>query len=125
LGRIPVFIEVKPSCNNIGNTARLIVAATEQFIKDIDYNAKGQRELIEYGNGVTTTYTYDRNTFRLTHLQTLRGGDESVEKLQDLFYIYDPIGNIVSIRDDAQQTIFFNGQAISQMLNTPMTQYTA
>ena len=29
------------------------------FVTDIDYNAKGQRELIEYGNGVRTTYDYD------------------------------------------------------------------
>src|SRR5262249_1212697 len=28
-------------------------------VTDIDYNAKGQRELIEYGNGASTTYNYD------------------------------------------------------------------
>ena len=82
--------------------------ATERFVKDIDYNAKGQRELIEYGNGVKTTYNYDYETFRLTHVQTLRDN----ERLQDLFYFYDPAGNIVSIRDDAQQTIFFDGLVV-------------
>jgi RHS repeat-associated protein len=83
--------------------------AIQHFVRNIDYNAKGQRKLIEYGNGVTTTYDYDEATFRLRHLQTLRGGNE---KMQDLFYFYDPAGNIVSIRDDAQQTIFFNGQVV-------------
>ena len=29
------------------------------FVKDIDYDAKGQRTRIEYGNNVTTTYAYD------------------------------------------------------------------
>jgi hypothetical protein len=78
---------------------------TQQFVRHIDYNAKGQRELIEYGNGVATSYHYDELTFRLIHLQTLRGGSE---KLQDLSYCYDPVGNVISIRDYAQQTIFFN-----------------
>jgi RHS repeat-associated protein len=78
------------------------------FVTDIDYDAKGQRTLIDYGNGVRTTYEYDPLTFRLTHLKTLRG----VERLQDLFYTYDPAGNITSIRDNAQQTIYFNGQVV-------------
>ena len=34
-------------------------AAATPFVTDIDYNAKGQRTLIEYGNGVRTTYEYD------------------------------------------------------------------
>ena len=50
------------------------------FVTDIDYNAKGQRTLIDYGNGVRTTYEYDPLTFRLTRLKTLRGA----ERLQDL-----------------------------------------
>ena len=32
------------------------------------------------------------------------------EPLQDLRYTYDPAGNITHIRDDAQQTIYFNGR---------------
>ncbi len=76
------------------------------FITDIDYDAKGQRELIAYGNGVSTTYEYDRETFRLVRLQTLRGNTA----LQDLSYAYDPGGNITTIRDDAQQATYFNNQ---------------
>jgi RHS repeat-associated protein len=78
------------------------------FVNDVDYNARGQRELIEYGNGVQTTYEYDPLTFRLRRLMTLRGA----EPLQDLTYTYDPIGNIVDIRDDAQQAIYFNNQVV-------------
>jgi RHS repeat-associated protein len=77
-------------------------------VKNINYNAKGQRVLIEYGNGVVTNYGYDPLTFRLEHLKTLRGA----ERLQDIFYTYDPAGNITAIRDDTQQTIFFNGQVV-------------
>ena len=42
------------------------------FVTNLNYNAKGQRALIAYANGATTTYTYDPATFRLTHLQTTR-----------------------------------------------------
>jgi RHS repeat-associated protein len=79
------------------------------FVTNIDYDAKGQRLLIEYGNGVRTTYAYDPLTFRLTRLQTLRGA----ERLQDLGYTYDPVGNITHIHDDAQQPLYFNNQVVS------------
>jgi len=88
---------------------------TTNFVNDIDYNAKGQRELIEYGNGVQTKYEYDKLTFRLIHLQTFRG----VESLQDLFYTYDPAGNITHIKDKAQQTIYFNNAVVE-----PDSEYT-
>ncbi|HKM53948.1 MAG TPA: SpvB/TcaC N-terminal domain-containing protein, partial [Isosphaeraceae bacterium] len=38
------------------------------FVTYINYNAKGQREIIEYGNGAHTRYTYDLLTFRMTGL---------------------------------------------------------
>ena len=47
-------------------------AAATPFVTDIDYDAKGQRTLIDYGNGVRTTYEYDPLTFRLTRLTTTR-----------------------------------------------------
>ncbi len=96
---------------------RLRGAATETvFVENIDYDAKGQRILIEYGNGVRTTYTYDPETFRLVRLLTTRTSDNA--RLQDLQYTYDPVGNITEIRDDAQQTVFFNNAVIS-----PNTRY--
>jgi RHS repeat-associated protein len=71
--------------------------------------------LIVHGNGVRTTYEYDPLTFRLRHLQTMRGA----EALQDLRYTYDPAGNITHIRDDAQQTIFFSNRRVE-----PSAEYT-
>ena len=78
-------------------------------VKDIDYDAKGQRSRIEYGNSVITTYEYDPYTFRLIRLKTVRHGGDI---LQDLQYTYDPAGNITSIRDHAQQTIYFNNTVV-------------
>jgi RHS repeat-associated protein len=95
------------------------------FVHNIDYDAKGQRTKIEYndphaGTPIVTEYAYDDTTFRLTRLRTTRPTLPPAERLlQDLNYIYDPVGNITSIRDDAQQTIYFNGQVAE-----PHNQYT-
>src|SRR5262249_45072146 len=47
----------------------------------------------------------------LIYLKTIRASDNGV--LQDLHYTYDPVGNITAIRDDAQQTIYFNNQVVT------------
>lgn len=101
-------------------------------VKNIDYDAKGQRQRIDYKNGATTRYSYDAETFRLVQLYTHRGaafnedcGDSPSRfpapelpppntscGLQNIYYTYDPVGNIAQIRDDAQQTIYFKNQRV-------------
>jgi len=90
-------------------------------VTNIDYNAKGQREKIEYGNGATTEYKYDEFTFRLSRLKTTRpaNADATASQLfndpsivQDLRYSYDPVGNITRIEDVALKTIIRNGQNV-------------
>jgi RHS repeat-associated protein len=98
------------------------------FVENIDYDAKGQRLRIEYGcgtganqKGVTTTYTYDENTFRLIKMKTTRPAglnglateiftDPTV--VQNLSYTYDPVGNITRIEDAAFKHIPYNNQPI-------------
>jgi RHS repeat-associated protein len=82
--------------------------AATVFVADLDYNARGQRTLCVHGNGVRTEYAYDPLTFRLARLRTVRGG----EPLQDLGYVHDPVGNVVHIRDDAQQAVFFRNRRV-------------
>ena len=99
---IPVYNEA-----NLLNEVRVRLRGSEEeklHIKNIDYDAKGQRECIRYGNDAITQYSYDPDTFRLIHLATT-GKNSAI--LQDLHYTYDPVGNITEIRDDAQQTVFF------------------
>jgi hypothetical protein len=81
------------------------------FVSYVNYNAEGQREIIDYGNGSHTHYTYDPLTLRLTHLLTQRKKDQAL--LQDLHYAFDPIGNITSIRDTGQEDVFFRNQVVS------------
>ena len=95
------------------------------FVTNIDYDAKGQRLRIDYGNGVSTVYDYDLLTFRLVHLRTKRHAaafpDDCPQpppagspgcQVQNLHYSYDPVGNITHIRDDAQQAIYFKNKRV-------------
>ena len=79
------------------------------FLKGQDYDAKGQRQIAHYGNEVFTRYFYEPDTFRLARLLTYRSGDDpDTRGLQDLHYCNDPVGNLTAVRDDAQQTHYFN-----------------
>jgi len=94
----------------------LLAPATADLhaVANIDYDAKGQRTRITYGNGTLTEYTYDEQTFRLVHMKTRRASAPAQAALafQDLFYTYDPVGNITHIRDDAQPAQFFDNQVV-------------
>jgi len=89
-----------------------VTTADAHAVTNIDYNARGQRLTVGFGNGVVTTHDYDPTTFRLIGLQSTRpssfGADERT--VQDLSYTHDPTGNITHLQDDAdnQQVIFFN-----------------
>ncbi|WP_240475340.1 SpvB/TcaC N-terminal domain-containing protein [Vulgatibacter incomptus] len=91
------------------------------IVTNIDYNAKGQRERIEYGNGAATAYEYDPFTFRLARLRTTRPAspDATASQLfhdhsvvQDLRYSYDPVGNLTRIEDAALKTLIHSGQSV-------------
>jgi RHS repeat-associated protein len=95
-------------------------SAGTPFVANIDYNAKGQRMVIQYGNGAVTAYEYDVKTFRLARLKTTRSAGQNglaaqifvnPATVQDLHYTYDPAGNITLIRDAALTTVF-NGQQV-------------
>lgn len=88
-------------------------ATATPFVRNIDYNAKGQRTRIDYGNGVVTGYAYDPQTFRLINLQTTRPASpdatastifKSATVVQNMRYSYDAVGNITQIEDAALKT---------------------
>jgi RHS repeat-associated protein len=80
----------------------------KSYVQNINYNAKGQRDYILYGNNTVTYYTYDYKTYRLSRLFTKKTeASPDDQHLQDLKYTYDPVGNIIKIQDDAQQIHYF------------------
>jgi RHS repeat-associated protein len=84
-------------------------AAPTVMVKNIEYNARGQREKIEYGNGAVTHYKYEPKTFRLIQLRTTRPTAQN-KVLQDYRYTFDALGNITSLVDAASQTAYFKNQ---------------
>jgi len=88
---------------------------TEQVIvKSLTYSAAGQKLREEHGNGVVTTYTYEAQTQRLTGIKTERpaGHASGARVLQDLRYEYDPVGNVLKITNDAEETRFWRNQKV-------------
>jgi len=104
---------------NLAGALEAVALDSADYVRHIAYNAKGQRLLIAYGNGVMTRHVYDLHTFRLARLRTDRvsqpgligrlvsyisAGDPDTlsfqptgNPIQDFAYSYDLAGNIRTI----------------------------
>lgn len=84
------------------------------IVKSVSYSAAGQKLREEHGNGVVTTYTWEPETQRLIGIKTDRpaGRAAGAKVLQDLRYDYDPVGNVLSMRNDAEETRFWRNQKV-------------
>lgn len=83
--------------------------AAQPMVSQIRYNAAGQVEQELAGNGVRTTLTYQPRNGRLA---TRRATTASDKLLQQLSYGYDPMGNVLSITDEALPIRYFANQRI-------------
>jgi hypothetical protein len=100
-----------PTYNKGGNLQKVDFDGTE-YVKEIAYNARGQRLLIAFGNDIMTRYIYDNKTFRLfrqksekytysfnstdnTHTYSPQSGTTR----QDYAYEYDLVANILKLKD--------------------------
>lgn len=90
-----------------------------EIIRQIDYDANGQRTSIHYGNGIITTYFYEPSTLYLTGLLSTRPTDTGTETVQDITYTYDPVGNITRSWNNTFETVFNKNQAVD-----PLSDYT-
>ncbi|ETS29764.1 RHS repeat-associated core [Photorhabdus khanii NC19] len=84
------------------------------IVKSLTYSAAGQKLREEHGNNVITEYIYEPQTQRLIGITTqhTNNGKPGAKKLQDLRYKYDPVGNIISIRNDAEATRFWKNEEV-------------
>ncbi|PVZ54403.1 RHS repeat protein [Pseudomonas sp. B1(2018)] len=81
----------------------------KRLVSAIRYNALDQVESESAGNGVVTRVEYAADDGRLLRLQAALGSEKP---LQDLNYVYDPVGNIVELHDLSQPVTHFNNQRI-------------
>jgi RHS repeat-associated protein len=85
---------------------RQVTVGGEVVVKEIAYNARGQRSLVAYANGVMTRFACDPATFRLRRLRSesysspaANAYDPAGGLLQDFAYDYDLAGNVVRITE--------------------------
>lgn len=110
--------EIYPSYNeaNLLNRVEASIrgaAARTVFVTDINYNAKGQREEIYYGNDTRVQYTYYKQSQRLKSVSTIRNAGADV--LHNLEYVYDATGNIAEVNDAAIDDVFFDGEQVAAL----------
>ncbi|MEW5562887.1 RHS repeat domain-containing protein [Enterobacter asburiae] len=86
----------------------------QAIVASLTYSAARQKLREEHGNGVVTTYTYEPQTQRLTGIKTERpaGHVSGMKVLQDLRYEYDPVGNVLKVSNDAEETRFWRNQKV-------------
>ena len=94
------------------STSRVTVkgGAEKIIIKSVMYSAAGQKLREEHGNGVVTTYTYEPQTQRLLAVKTEHPARKKI--FQDLRYEYDPVGNVLCVTNDAEETRFWRNQKV-------------
>jgi RHS repeat-associated protein len=117
--QLPVDVEGKrrelhPTYNSAGALEKISLDET-LYVDRIAYDAKGQRTLVAYGNGVMTRYAYDPRTFRLRRLRSEHYSKPdnvsyhpSGDALQDSGYGYDLVGDILNIQDRTPGSGFLN-----------------
>ncbi|WP_299926908.1 SpvB/TcaC N-terminal domain-containing protein [uncultured Nocardioides sp.] len=70
-----------------------------------EYNARGQTLVEEFANGLVRRYRYDTVTGRLKRCTTGRPinleSSTDAGSIEDLYYRYDPVGNLLSIVDSS------------------------
>lgn len=98
------------------SATRLTLKGGEEkvILKSMTYSAAGQKLREEHGNGVVTSYAYESDTQRLNVIRTERpaGHASGAMVIQDLRYKYDPVGNVITIRNDAEVTRFWRNQKV-------------
>lgn len=93
-----------PVYNNAGLLEK-VKLGDDEYVSHIAYNAKGQRLLIAYGNGVMTRCAYDKKTFRLKRYRTESFIQTSLQYAsagsvkEDRVYNYDLVGNVLNTKD--------------------------
>jgi len=65
----------------------------------------------DWSDSQANPYSYEPTTFRMTSLVTTRDIDSKV--LQDITYVYDPVGNIVKLTDGSHDCVFTNNQQVN------------
>ncbi|MFA5125304.1 MAG: RHS repeat-associated core domain-containing protein [Patescibacteria group bacterium] len=73
---------------------------TTNYVNSMNYDAQGRMRQIQYANGTCTDYMYGQD-LRLARIHTMAGSAD----LQDLNYVFDKNGNVVTLTDNLRNNI--------------------
>lgn len=86
----------------------------QSIVQLIEYSAIGQKVRELHGNGVVTEYEHEAQTQRLSRIRSYRPANHLLgyKLFQDLYYDYDPVGNVVGIHNGAEKSLFWRNQKV-------------
>jgi RHS repeat-associated protein len=88
----------------------------QPFVASAEYNARGQRTRVRFGNGTETTWSFDELTHRIARATT-RSVAGPPRTWIDVAYTHDPAGNLIEWVDHAQEpggtTALISGLTVS------------
>ncbi|MGA2658756.1 MAG: RHS repeat-associated core domain-containing protein, partial [Verrucomicrobiota bacterium] len=90
--------QVSYQYNDRGLLERIVGGPSGSILSDLVYAPSAQQEQIDYGNGVRTTYAYDKRQ-RLTSLLTVSQPSTLNQQLLDFSYTFDGVSNLKAIED--------------------------
>ncbi|MDD2346206.1 MAG: toxin TcdB middle/N-terminal domain-containing protein, partial [Bacteroidales bacterium] len=75
---------------------------TFNYVNRHGYDKFGNKNMMQYSNGITTFYEYDNVRRRLTRLV---GKDSYGDRIQDITYTYDAANNITKVEKSAERGV--------------------
>lgn len=103
--RTSYFISGRPSSLQVDYSDGTV----QPILTNIVYNASNEPLQLSFNNIAVVRRGYEPATLRLIALSSVRSqlsGDVVASDLQAVTYVYDPVGNLVLMRDKTQQNLF-------------------
>lgn len=111
--RSMVYPGPNPETVNLTYNGQGLLETLGTFVSGASYNAAGQLTNVQFGNGSSTTYSYDPDNARITDIDTTHSGASR----QDLHYTYDNVGNVLTMQDNVRaETTTYNYDDLDRLL---------
>jgi RHS repeat-associated protein len=100
--------------NQLSSVTGIFPSKTLQtYVNAITYDECGKRLSIQYAGNTTTSYSYENTTEHLMNLVSTQSANPA--GIQNIWYAYDPAGNVTRSRDYSQEEVFCNNQQVEPM----------
>lgn len=86
----------------------------QPIVAALHYSAGGHKLHEAHGNGISTRFTFDPRSLRLTGILVQRPATSpsGARTLQHLRYSHDPVGNVLRVRNEAEAARYWRNQKV-------------